>query len=109
MKFLTMYLKFAWESFSEGKRFMCIGTREWKEHDTKNHLGTLVDSVIMQDKTDYGKEGSNIYEKLTFKVAKDVDVPMNAEIIPKNVEAVVYGDFRNQLSCTAEDIEIVTK
>lgn len=108
MKFLNQYLKFAWKPFADGKRFMCIGTREWIAHSTKEHLGTLVDSVIVQDRTDYGREGSNLYEKVTFKVAKDIEIPMNVEIVPKNVVAVVYGEYRNQLSCTAEEIEVVS-
>lgn len=109
MKFLNQYLKFAWKPFADGKRFMCIGIREWKNHDTGEILGTKVDSIITNDKTNYGKEGSNLYEKITFKVPFKVDIPVNAEIVPKGVEATVYGEYRNQLSCTAEEIEVVSK
>lgn len=108
MRHLSQYQKFMWDAFVKGKRFMCIGNREWKDRDSRAHLGTIVDAVIMQDATDYGgKEGNNLYEKLSFKVSKDIAIPMNVEIVPKNVEAVVYGEFRNQLSCTAENIDVV--
>lgn len=109
MKYLNQYLKFMWEPFVKGKRFTCIGNREWKDRSTQAHLGTIVDAVISQDVTNYGKEGNNLYEKISFKVAKDITIPVDVEIIPKNVEAVIYGEFRNQLSCTAENIEVVSK
>lgn len=109
MKYLNQFLKFEWKPFADGKRFMCIGIREWKNHETKEHLGTKVDAVIMQDMTDYGKDGNNLYEKITFKICCDIDVPMNVEIIPKGVDATVYGDYRNQLSCMVEKIEVITK
>lgn len=110
MKYLNQFLKFAWNTFADGKRFLCIGTRKWLHHETKEVLGTKVDAVVMQDKTNYGdKEGNNLYEKICFKVPYEIDVPMNVEIIPKGVEASVYGDFRNLLACTAEDIEIISK
>lgn len=109
MKFLNQYLKFQWEPFAEGKRFMCIGIRKWEQNE--NVMGTLVDTVIVQDKTNYGKEGSNIYEKLTFKVPHVVEIPANVEVIPHNVEAKVWGhgEFKNQLSCKADSIEVITK
>lgn len=109
MRHLSRYQKFMWDAFAKGKRFKCVGTREWKDRDSRSHLGTIVDAVISQDATNYGKEGNNLYEKIPFKVAKDITIPVDVEIIPKNVEAVIYGEFRNQLSCTAEDIEVVSK
>ena len=108
MKNLGQFIKFDWNAFCESKRFMATGQRPWLSRDTKEPLGTLVDTVIVADKTVYQKEGNNLYEKVTFKLGKKIDnIPMNAEIIPKNVVAVVYGDYRNQLSCTAEDIEVI--
>ena len=32
---------------------------------------------------------------------------MNARVIPVNPVAVVYGEYRNQLSVTADDIKVV--
>ena len=33
---------------------------------------------------------------------------MNARVIPVNPVAVVYGEYRNQLSVTADDIKVIT-
>lgn len=107
MKYLNQYLKFDWKSFSEGKRFVCLGCNQWLKDGSLK--GTRVETVITQDKTAYGRDGSNIFEKIIFKVPASISIPTNAEVIPHNVEASVYGEYRNQLSCVAEKIEIVTK
>lgn len=101
------------ECFFEGKRFKVLGKWDWIDFKTKNVIGTKIEVVIFVDKTDYGCEDgefvSNIYEKLVFKVAKEVDVPMDVEVKPVNPEGTVYGEFRNQLSIICDDIEIVGK
>jgi hypothetical protein len=113
MKKLNMFSYFDWERFAEKKRFVSTGIQPWKDFESGEVIGTKVEAVIAQDGTSYGnKEGeiiSNIYEKLTFKVPKKIDIPMNVEIRPVNVEATVYGDYRNQLSITAEDVEVIGK
>lgn len=113
MKKLNQFAKFDWESFAKDKQFICIGCREWKEMETEKHLGTRVESVIVVDNTAYitqdNEEVSNLFEKIIFKVPKDISVPINVEIRPKGVVAKVYGDYRNQLSCIAEDIIFTTK
>lgn len=113
MKKLNYFSTFDWDAFSKGKEFLCVGCTEWKNFDTGEHLGTKVESVIVTDNTDYGSQDNelvtNLYEKITFKVPKDLSVPLNVEIQPKGVVATVYGDFRNQLSCTAEDIAFTAK
>ena len=57
------------------------------------------------------KKGEKSYgtEKVTFKVMKDITVPMNAQIVPVNVKAKAYGDngFVNKLSITCDDINVV--
>lgn len=113
MKRLNIFTYFALEEFCKGKRFMSIGQQEWKDFKTGNILGTKVETVIVQDKTDYGVQDgeavSNLYEKLTIKVPKKISVPMNVEIKMVNAVATVYGDFRNQLSVVADDIEVISK
>ncbi len=113
MKKLNMFTYFDFNGFAKGKRFMSTGIQPWKSFDTGEVIGTKVEAVIVQDKTDYGnKEGdvvSNLYEKVVFKVRLNIDVPMNVEIRPINAEATVYGDYRNQLSITAQNIEVVSK
>lgn len=114
MKKLNNFLYFDFEGFSKGKQYMSTGIQEWKDHETGALLGTKVEAAIVKDRTDYGpsKDGikvSNLFEKVVFKVPHEVDIPLNVEIIPINATANVYGDFRNQLSITAEDVQVVSK
>jgi len=113
MKKLNMFTTFDWNSFAKGKEFASIGRSEWKKFDTGEHFGTKVEAVIVKDDTNYGNQNgevvTNLFEKLTFKVPQDIDVPLNVKIYPKNVVATVYGEYRNKLSCIAESIEFATK
>ena len=110
MKKLNMFNHFNYDGFAKEKRFICINQQEWKDYETKNLLGTKLELVIAQDKTDYGEEGvSNLYEKFVVKIPKVINVPVNTEIRLKNPEAKVYGEFHNQLSVVAEDIEVIGK
>ena len=52
---------------------------------------------------------SNRFEKLTFKVAADVDIPIDQYVEPTGVTAKVYGDYRNLLSVAAEGITVQPK
>lgn len=111
-KKLSQFLKFDWEGFAKGKTFQAVGTSEWVDYDTKAHMGTKIDAVIVRDSTPYtqkeGEHVTNAFEKLTFKIRKDVSVPVNTYVMPVNAAAKVYGDFRNQLSVTADDIRVIT-
>lgn len=55
---------------------------------------TKVECVIASDKTPYKfKEGevfSNRFEKISFKVAKDVNIPVESRVVPKNVVATIF-------------------
>ena len=112
MKYLNQFLKFDWELFSKNKRFVSIGKRNWTNFETKEHLRILMDAIIYKDNTPYKQKEdeitSNAYEKVTFKVAKDINIPMNVEIQATNVDATVYGYFRERLSITAEDVTVVS-
>ena len=111
MKGLSKFLSFNWPAFSTGKYFLSIRTSEWKHHETGQLLGTKVEALITDDQTDYGVPElarANLYEKITFKVPHSVIVPPEVEIQPKgNIRATVYGDFRNNLSIVADDIEVI--
>lgn len=114
LKKLSKFVFFDFEEFARKKKFLSIGQSPWKDFSTGNISGTKIEVVIAQDRTDYGEvpEGevvSNIYEKLTIKVPKQIEVPLNVEVRPINAIGSVYGDYRNQLSITAEDIEVVSK
>lgn len=114
MKKLHLFTYFNFDEFAKGKRFMSIGQQEWKDFKTGNILGTKLIVVIMQDKTIYdgvpdGEVVSNLYEKLTIKIPIKISVPMNVEVRLINADATVFGEFRNQLSVTAENVEVVGK
>lgn len=109
MKKLNHFLHFAWEDFAKEKRFLCTGTKPWKDYATSSILGTQIDTVIIHDGTHYGDDSNtnNLYEKITFKVPKELEIPVNTEVRPKGVVATVYGDYHNMLSAKAEDIVVV--
>ncbi len=112
MKGLNQFLSFNWDAFSKGKTFLVIGVSDYQDFDTKKHLGTKVDCVIATDNTQYNfKDGevfSNRYEKISFKVSKDVDVPVDTKIVPQNAVASIYGEYRNMLSVKCDDVMVVT-
>lgn len=114
LKKLSKFQYFAIDEFLAGKRLLTIGMQDWRDYDTQSVLGTKVEVVIAADKTDYGTaEGeviSNLYEKLIIKIpTKVTDLPMNTEVKLVAPEAIVYGEYRNMLSITAEGIEVVGK
>lgn len=90
-----------------------VGKSEWKDFDSGEHKGTKVELVVIGDKNKYkttnGEAVSNMYEKMTVKIEKDIDVPMNAHVRLVNPQASVYGQYRNQLSIVADDIEVIKK
>ena len=110
MKKLGLFTRFMWDDFANGKRFMCVGCTPWRDFDSDELLGTKVETVIVEDNTSYGDPNvTNLYEKVTFKVSKDVKIPINMEVNPKRVTAIVFGEYRNQLSCTAEELAMVSR
>lgn len=112
LKKLNQFMKFDWEGFSKGKEFLVLGTSKWVDFETKADMGTKVEVLIAKDETPYkqkdGETVSNRFEKLTLKIRKDVKVPPNAHVIPVGAAGTVYGDYRNQLSVTADDIRVIT-
>lgn len=108
MRGLGQFETFDWMAFAKDKRFVVTSVSDFIDHETKEHLGTKVECVIADDKTPYefrnGKAFTNRYEKITFKVNKDVKFPLEAHVIPKGVKAKVYGEYRNMLSVTCDDM-----
>lgn len=111
MRKLNQFMKFDWEAFAKGKRFLCVGGGKWVDYNTKEHRGTKIDVVITTDNTQYhqneGEVVSNRFEKLSIKVSNDIEIPVNQHVIPTGVVAKVYGDYRNQLSITADGITVI--
>ncbi len=112
LKKLNKFTYFDVDGFLEKKKLLTVGTQDWKDFDSQKALGTKVEVVIIFDGTDYGASDvtvTNIYEKLTVKVPKRLNVPLNAEVRLVNPEAVIYGEYRNALSITADNIEVIGK
>lgn len=114
LKKLSLFQYFDIDGFLAKKKLMTVGVSEWKDFQTQSILGTKVEVVIVADETDYGNTDGNVvnnlYEKLSVKIpAKLNNVPMNTAVRLVNPETVVYGEYRNALSITADNIEIVGK
>lgn len=113
MKKLMQFLVFDHEAFFKDKMLQTIGTSEWVDYKTKAHMGTKLEALIAKDNTQYkqkeGENVSNAFEKLTLKIRKDVTPPTGACVTLVNPVCTVYGDYRNQLSVTADDIRIIPK
>ncbi len=111
MKHLSEFLHFDTDTFLKDKTLMTVSVKEWNDFESKNHMGTKVEVVIVTDKTPYrqkaGEQTTNRFEKLTFKIPKDINVPLESYVVPVNAKATVYGEYRNMLSITAEDIKVL--
>ena len=85
--------------------------KQWKDHKTGQSFGTTVETVIIDDRTpyDFGDEQpyTNRFGVLTFKCRKNVNIPIDSIVVPKNVKASIYGDYNNQLSLYCEEFDIV--
>lgn len=96
MKYLNNFLSFNWNEFAEGKSFMVIGISDYQDFDSKAHIGSKVDCVIVTDNTKYkrkdGDNATNRFEKISFKVSKDVNIPIESRVIPVNAVATIYGE-----------------
>lgn len=112
MKGLSQFQLFDWDAFAQGKVFVVTGISDYADYASKQHLGTKVDCVIAVDKTPYESKNGNVitnrYEKITFKVGKDVNLPLDARVVPKGVTARIYGDYRNLLSVKCDDIAVLS-
>ena len=116
MKALNKFMKFDWEQFSAGKEFTVTECSSWTDYNTHEILGTRVEVIITRDETDYhmkdGKNTSNLYERLVFKITKEMSIPINSKIIPINPIVRAYGidrdgNFTSYLNCLSIQCEDV--
>lgn len=110
MKHLSQFQHFDMDEFLKGKQLLVTGVSENVDFETKKHIGTKVEVVIVKDETIYqqkkGEQKTNLFEKFNIKLLKDIDVPVNAYVYPVNVIAKVYGQYNDMLSVTAGDLKI---
>lgn len=113
MKGLNQFQVFDWNRFAEKKTFIVTGVSEWNDYQTHAHLGTKLDCIIATDNTSYkfreGESFTNRYEKICFKISKDVKIPLGSRVIPRDVSASIYGDYKNMLAVKALDVVVPTK
>lgn len=113
LKKLNQFNYFATKEFFSKLGLIAVGKSVWKDFETGSVKGTKVEVVIASDKHNYnaqdGEVVNNMYEKLTVKIPKEIDVPINAKVCLVNPVANIYGEYRNQLSVTADDIEVLGK
>lgn len=116
MKYLSQFQRFDIDGFLKDKSLMTTAVKEWFEYDEKGKktdkcLGTMVEAVITNDATPYnqkdGEQATNRFEKITFKIPKKISVPLNVYVTPVNAKGKIYGDYRNKLSVTADDIKVL--
>ncbi len=106
------------DAFLEGKTQAVLECAEWKDYvDGKPGpvKGTKVTVVVLEDKTVYPKAGkngqpiSNRYAQLSVKCPKmGLSLPIDSIVeLVGPTSATVWGDRRDQLSITAEDVRPV--
>ena len=115
LKNLSHFTAFNAPQFLSRKELRFISATRWVEKtDTGSELekGIKVSLLIYKDNSEYPNSKTNLGEQITVKVPfaslEDFSVfqPMVTICEVKNIEkAVIYGEYRNQLSLTASVIE----
>ena len=54
-----------------------------------------------------GKAISNLFEKMDWKVERDINIPVGVQVEPVEGVATIYGEYRNQLSVKVADIKVI--
>lgn len=113
MQGLIQYLRFDWKAFFAAKTLSIVSCGPLTDYNTKQVIGSKITAVIIRDDTPYkpksdGTKISNLYEKIVVKVPnKTVNLTPGTVVEIVNPVATVYGEYRNQLSITAEDVHEV--
>ena len=117
LKNLSYFTEFNASLFFAQKELRFISATKWiekSETGSEIEKGVKVGVLIFSDDSDYPNEKNNIGEQLTVKVplasTKDYDSyqPMITTVEIVDIEkAVVYGEYRNQLSLIAKVNEVV--
>ena len=112
MQGLNQFLSFSCKAFLEAKTLSVVLCGPLSDYSTKQIIGSKITAVITQDNTSYkpksdGTVISNLYEKVAIKVpGKNLNIAPGTVIGVINPVGTVYGEFRNQLSITAEDVKV---
>lgn len=114
MKGLREYQMFDAKSFFEKKELRAVAKETWNEYSdgqVGKNLGTKYKCVIATDHTEYKKpETDNTGEQVVVKVEKPAkDFKKFSRINLVNPSASIYGQFQNEISVKADDVEFVEK
>jgi len=109
---LPQFLFFDCLAFLLGKTLQVVSCGPLVDYETKSKIGTKVGVVITSDETEYkvrdGETVSNVFEKFNVKVVgKELTLTPGTVVNLVNPRGVVYGEYRNNLSVTADDIQPV--
>ena len=113
MQGLYEFMGFDLKAFLAGKVLQAVSCGPLTDYQTKEVIGTRVGAVITEDNTAYrppksGAQVSKLYERLNIKVrGKDLSIAPGSVVELVNPEGVVYGERNNQLSISAEDVNVV--
>lgn len=118
LKKLSQFQAFDSTRFFKGKNFMYAKAELWQQGEDRNHLqtvGTKITGVIFHDETDYhGEIGVNEGESVVFKVTQPLSEfsswkSFNTVFrVSQVTKAVIYGDYRNQLSVTVPNLTAIS-
>lgn len=110
MRGLSQFLSFDGLKFFAEKTLTVVSCTPLNDYDTKQIIGSKVTVVITQDDTTYkvkpdGTTINNLYEEIVVKVpGKSLSLAPGTVVKLVNPTGVVYGEYRDKLSVTVEDI-----
>lgn len=108
---IPQFEDFRHHDFLKDKDLCFVTKAPWLDFETKRNLGWKFTLLITRDDTEYIQKPdvnrSNLFEKLDVKVTHDIDLPQNAKVELVNPVFKVYGQYRNNLSITCDDIKVI--
>lgn len=110
MKRLNVFSHVDVETMAANMELKAMKSEILSDFETKKELGAKYTVLIWSDSNDYGTIGiSNAGETFTVKILgqkpKHIETPIDIELVSPT--GIIYGDYRNQLSVTADDIVLL--
>ena len=112
LKKLNDFIFFDFKKFWEGKAGVCTSLEPWIDFESKKVVGTKAKIAIVKDETQYRqKDGENVtnkFESFIVKIPKtEVNDLVDRPVRIINPVATVYGQYRNELSVKADDVQAI--
>ncbi|CDE22647.1 putative uncharacterized protein [Amedibacillus dolichus CAG:375] len=108
---IPQFEAFRHHDFFKDKDLRFLSKEKWFQYKTDIQLGWKFTLVITRDDTEYLQKGdvtrNNLFEKIVVKVNHNIDLPQNALVELVNPVCTIYGEFRNNLSITCDDIKVI--